>query len=126
MYLYADDTVLLSKDNDIENCKINMQRDLIEIATWCGSYKLSLNINKTKCMLFGSRECLKHTRCPRLYINNICLDIVHQYKYLGVILDSPLTFNKHLKDRHGWLRAVLEQCIYLWDYVRDTGISYIK
>ena len=98
MYLYADDTVSLSNDNDIENSKINMQRDLIELATWCRSNKLSLNIKKTKCMLFGSRERLKHTRCPRLYINNVCLDIVHQYKYLGVILDSHLTFYKHLNN----------------------------
>ena len=38
-------------------------------------------------MLFGSRVRLKSTRCPKLHINNINLDVVHQYKYLGVILE---------------------------------------
>ena len=46
MYLYADDTVLLSTDNCIHTCTENMQRDLIIIAKWCQSNKLSLNIKK--------------------------------------------------------------------------------
>ena len=55
MYLYA---------YDIEDCKDSMQRDQVEIANWCRSNELSLNIKKTKCMLFGSRVRLKNTRCP--------------------------------------------------------------
>ena len=98
LYLYADDTVLLSMGPDITQCKINMQLDLTRIATWCHSNKLSLNIKKTKCMLFGSRVRLKHTRCPKLSIDNTNIDFVHQYKYLGVILDPHLTFNKHLNN----------------------------
>ena len=98
MYLYADDTVLLSTDKCIVNSKDKMQRDLTIIASWCKRNKLSLNIKKTKCMLFGSRVRLKHTRCPKLSINNIDIDFVHQYKYLGVMLDSHLTFTKHLNN----------------------------
>ena len=98
MYLYADDRVLLSTENCIHTCTVNMQRDLIIIAKWCRSNKLSLNIKKTKCMLFGSRVRLKRLRQPTLYINNTSIDFVHQYKYLGVILDSHLTFNKHLNN----------------------------
>ena len=37
-------------------------------------------------MLFGSHVRLKRTRFPKLYINNVLIDFVHQYKYLGVIL----------------------------------------
>ena len=100
MYLYADDTVLLSNDDNIDDCKNMMQRDITEIANWCRSNKLSLNIKKTKCMLFGSRERLKNTLCPKIYIyiHYILLNSVHQYKYFGVILDSHLTFNKHLQN----------------------------
>ena len=98
MYLYADDTVLLSTNNNILTCKNNMQLDLTRIAAWCRRNKLSLNIKKTKCMLFGSRVRLKNSRCPRLIINNVNIDFVHQYKYLGVILDPHLTFNKHLNN----------------------------
>ena len=100
MYLYADDTVLLSTNKDIVVCQNNMQSDLAKIATLCRRNMLSLNIKKTKCMLFGSRVRLKNTRHPNLNINNVNIDCVHQYKYIGVILDPHLTFNKHLiKDR---------------------------
>ena len=98
MYLYADDTVLLSTNKDVNICYDNMQADLFLINTWCRRNKLSLNIKKTKCMLFGSRVKLKNTRCPKLTINNVNIDFVHQYKYLGVVLDPHLTFNKHLNN----------------------------
>ena len=48
MYLYADDTVLLSSDKNILSARTKMQLDLIEIATWCWRNKLSLNIKKKK------------------------------------------------------------------------------
>ena len=69
MCLYADDTVLLSNDSNIDKCRENLQRYLIIIADWCRSNKLSLDIKKTKCMLFGSRVRLNNIRCPRLQIN---------------------------------------------------------
>ena len=49
-------------------------------------------------MLFGSRVRLKHARCQKLSINNIEIDFVHQYKYLGIVMDPHLTFNKHLNN----------------------------
>ena len=98
MYLYADDSVLLSTNKCINTCTNNMQRDLVIIANWCHSNKLSLNIKKNKCMLFVSSVRLKRIRHPKLYINNKSIDFVHQYKYLGVILDPHLTFNKHLNN----------------------------
>ena len=98
MYLYADYTVLLSINKDIHDCYTNIQSDLAHINLWCRRNKLSLNIKKTKCMLFGSRVRLKNSRCPKLNINDVNIDFVHQYKYLGVILDPHLTFNKHLNN----------------------------
>ena len=98
IYLYADDTVLLNYGKNMINVKNDMQRDLGKIASWCGRNKLSLNIKKTKNMLFGSRHKLKRTKCDKLQINDAKLEFVSQYKYLGVILDSNLAFTKHLNN----------------------------
>ena len=46
VYLYADDTVLLSTEKCIHTCTDNMQRDLVIIVKWCQSNKLSLSIKK--------------------------------------------------------------------------------
>ena len=98
IYLYADDTVLLNYGKNVINVKNDMQRDLGKIASWCGRNKLSLNIKKTKNMLFGSRHKLKRTKCDKLLINDAKLEFVSQYKYLGVMLDSNLAFTKHLNN----------------------------
>ena len=48
MYLYADDTVLLSTDKCINTCTNNIQRDLVIVTKWCRSNRLSLNIKKNE------------------------------------------------------------------------------
>ena len=98
MYQNADDTVLLATGNDINDCKYNMQLDLVQLVQWCNRKKWSLNFKKTKCMLFGSRDKLKKSKCSKLLIRDVYIDFVHQYKYLGVILDSHLTLKKHLNN----------------------------
>ena len=43
-------------------------------------------------------ETKKNVKCPKLPISDVIIDFVHRYKYLGVILDPHLTFNKHLNN----------------------------
>ena len=52
MYQYADDTVLLSTGDNINDCKYNMQLDLAQIVQWCNCNKLSLNFKKTNACYF--------------------------------------------------------------------------
>ena len=74
--LYADDTILIS-DNP---------RDLQSISDkfkeYCDTWKLTVNLNKTKVVVFGSRG---NVNLNFLYGENP-IEIVTQYKYLGVIL----------------------------------------
>ena len=51
--LYADDTVLVAKAMNIIDAHRALQHDLHNIVNWCKGNKLTLNIKKTKCMLFG-------------------------------------------------------------------------
>ena len=60
-------------------------------------YALTINTNKTKTMLFGSRNRIKNSQKPELYINDELLQVVPTYKYLGVNLDQTLNFNYHLE-----------------------------
>ena len=53
IYLYADDTVLLSIGNAIGIVRQNMQCEITKIASWCSQNKLSLNKKNKKCMLSG-------------------------------------------------------------------------
>ena len=56
LILFADDTSLLFKSKDLNNLTINVNSELIKIYHWISANKLSLNIGKTKCMLFQNTK----------------------------------------------------------------------
>ena len=72
--------------------------DLKLLTTWCQKNKLTVNINKTKVMLFGTRNMLKRgIRCDT-FINGTKLQYVNHFNYLRVKLDSSLTFELHASE----------------------------
>ena len=57
-----------------------------------------MNIKKTKYVIFGLKSQIKEIRYHNLHINNHYLDRVNSYKYLGVTLDSCLTYSRHMEN----------------------------
>ena len=73
-----------------------MQHDLNNIKNRCKSNKLILNISKTKSMLLGFKHKIRKTRYHVLQIDNVPIDYVLSYKYLGITIDQSLNFNLHM------------------------------
>ena len=61
----------------------NLQSNLNHIGEWCNRNKLTINVGKTKAMIFGTRNKIK--RNGKLTLNGRGVDFVTSYKYLGVI-----------------------------------------
>ena len=95
-YLYADDTVLTIGDSDLQVATEKMEEDLSIVAKWLVRNKLSLNVKKTKYMVYGMKSQIKKIIYHRLRIDDLEIERVHNFKYLGVHLDTCLTFNKHI------------------------------
>ena len=98
LVIYADDTTLnttlnyfgdLGNDSDVE---INLE--LAKIHDWLKVNKLSLNISKTKFMLFFAPQ--RKVRTPCLKIDNHIIDIVDEFNFLGVILDKHLNWKSQV------------------------------
>ena len=96
--LYADDTVLYKSGEHIIQTGELLQLSLNKLHAWCIKNKLTININKTKIMTFGSRKFIKQHISPTIKIGNEPLDNVQTFKYLGVILDRELKFNAHAQN----------------------------
>ena len=96
--LYADDTVIYKSSVDHNMATKDLQRDLDRFCDWCGENKLTVNSKKTKLMVFGSRSRVKKAKNVRIIVNGVALQLVPSFKYLGLILDSTLNFNQHIKD----------------------------
>ena len=57
--LYADDTVLFIYSKSIYSIDSKLNSDLDKVSKWFISHQLTLNINKTKFIIIGSRQRLK-------------------------------------------------------------------
>ena len=60
------------------------------------NHKLSLNLKKTKIMFFGMTARLPKLDDIVVSIGDTVIEHVDIYKYLGVMLDSRLSFSKHI------------------------------
>ena len=77
--------------SDINDNEIN--RQLNTISEWLLSNKLSLNIKKTKYMVFHTNQ--RRVLYPNLYLNMMKIERVTQFNFLGIVLSSNLKWNKH-------------------------------
>ena len=83
-------------DCDPENAARKLQPNLNKFAQWCSSNKLSLNVKKTKLMTFGTRHKVKKAKEVKVSFNDKALQLVPTYKYLGIVLDSVLSYKYHV------------------------------
>ena len=98
--LYADDVALWICSRFLSTCFNNMQLALNRLETWSGLWGLQFSAQKTKAMIFklsslnNSNRYRNYPRVLKLY--NIPIEIVPSHKFLGVIFDSSLTWEKHI------------------------------
>ena len=85
MALFANDTSMIKSGKT--NC--NIQNDLYKICDWF-NHKISLNTSKCETMSFGNNYQNTITVQKEAMPRNTCC------KYLGVLIDSKLTYRDHI------------------------------
>ena len=93
MHLYADDTVLYFSDANPLKVQRSLQEDLSRMYGWMCDNRLSLNCDKTVCMLIGNRKMLNKHNVLELNVNTRKLEQVPHTKYLGITVDEELNWN---------------------------------
>ena len=98
--LYADDTTLFSTIEysiPIRTSKADelLNQELFLVNEWLEINKLSLNIGKTKYMIFHPHQKDIIDLTPRLIMNGIEIERVETFDFLGVTLDENLTWKPH-------------------------------
>ena len=92
MIMYADDTTLYCDIKDVPNYENVLNVELCKITNWLAANKLSLNVGKTKFMVFHSDK--KKVVYPKLLINDIEIERVDYFNFLGLQLNHNLNWNK--------------------------------
>ena len=86
LILFADDMVLLSET------KQGLQRGLNKLNDYCNDWGLSVNVEKTKCLVFKNGGKIKKTE--KWYFNGEIIETVDSFKYLGFLFGSSGKFKK--------------------------------
>ena len=96
LIIYADDTtlsgILNTRYTYIDILHIYSERDTI--SDWLKANKLSLDVNKTKMMLFYRPQ--GKVEISKLKINDTEIIIVEEFDFLGITLDKHLTWKPHI------------------------------
>ena len=99
--LFADDTNLLYADNDLRSLETTVNHELIKLYNWLTANKLSLNVKKSNFVIFHSHQKrLDYQVDLKIFDNhsNTFSSLEHKnyVKYLGVLIDSGLTWKDHI------------------------------
>ena len=95
--MYADDTTLYCCLEDIasEDKAHTLNIELERVHSWLNANRLTLNVNKTKYMLFCKRRN-NHTSELTLRLNNNDIQSVTEFNFLGLYLNSKLNWDTHI------------------------------
>ena len=92
--LFADDTCLLISDTSLEGLERLCNSELLLVCERMTSNRLALNPYKTQALLISHRKI--NSKTFSLAINNIPINITPTAKYLGIEIDSSLSFTNQI------------------------------
>ena len=94
--LYAHDTLLFFSSSSVASIESTLSEDLNHMISWLNSNFLFLNYSKTKIMLIGTHQRLAKVNSFNIEAHDNKFDRVSKFKYLGVVIDSCLSWNDHI------------------------------
>ena len=99
MILYADDSVIFADSSTFGLASQLANDDLTRVHAWCKYYKLSMNASKTKSMYFSPMPPDDIDSIQIRLLDNT-IEYVNVYKYLGIQLDSKLSFKTQFNETY--------------------------
>ena len=92
--MYADDTVIYIWAKNSEQAALKLTNIMVHVTKWLTDSCLHLNVKKTVCMFFSKTK--RPDPVSSVQVSGTTLEVVSSYKYLGIILDSQLSFKKQV------------------------------
>lgn len=101
VHMFADDTLIYLSRKDAQELSVKINEDLATVCDWLCMNQLCVNVQKTKCMALGKRMFRDDMEMGSVMLMGSILEWVPRYKYLGVIIDSNLSFKDHVEYING-------------------------
>ena len=78
------------------SAKHSLEHCIKSVSQWMFSNRLKLNMDKTECIMFGTRQQLAKLRFDRIDVCNETIHSVPTVRKLGVCLDQELKMTAHV------------------------------
>ena len=90
--LFADDTTIYKSHRNLQYLTWCIEDDMRRITTWFRINKLTLNLDKTVCILFQKQG---QDRKIGIQVGEMMITNTKETKFLGLWIDEQLTWNTH-------------------------------
>lgn len=107
---YADDTVIASRHQNPQSAAAMIQTHMNALEDWLHKWRIKVNETKSTYVTYT----LKHSTCPPVYLNNIEIPVAKEARYLGLYLDSKLTWKKHLTTKRKEMELKIKKMYWLF------------
>ena len=154
--LYADDTMLDEIGESVNEVVTSLQCEIDKLSVWFKHNHLTTNASKSCSMLIGSRQRINNfVNKPDLglSLDGIIISNHSSYRYLGVQIDSFLSFDKmvdnicnKLSSRvsmllrlshtvpyfslnqlyYAFVQPYIDYCILVWGHASETSLNRIQ
>ena len=93
-HLIADDTNLFFEASNLDTLQSTVNREMCKLVNWLNSNRLALNLSKTNFVIFSAKN--KPLKPVTIIINRKAVEQKDYVKYLGILIDSKLSFKQHI------------------------------
>ena len=121
LFMYADDSTITCSSSNINEMENNLNTALGRIYDWCVRNKLTINANKTKSMLIGSKQNVHNTDLNASIAGSSVVK-VNCVKCLGVIIDERLSWGPHVEYVKKTISSNLRMLNRIRNYVPQSSL----
>ena len=121
---FADDTNILIKNKSLKQLKKHLNLDLRNLCNWLKSNKISLNASKTKLIIFRHPNKVVNYNLKLKIDGKKLLPSTH-VKYLGVLIDSHLSWSYHIDNISAKLSRSVGMLSKIRHYVNEQTLRMI-
>ena len=93
---FADDICITQASKDVSSLEVTLNSDLLNVTDWLNANRLSLNVTKSKLLLFQSKWNQMDLNKVKINLAGSIMVPVNNAKYLGVTIDKNLSWDSHI------------------------------
>jgi len=95
LILFADDTTVFDSGESLDKLIAKFKKQFDELLEWMIYNRMEINWSKTKFMIISPNSA-SHPK--QIELSNVPVDVVSEFKLLGVTIDNKLSFHAHIKN----------------------------